>query len=440
MEEEAFLCPAAGDDFDEEFHVSGEGPKQVKMVDRLKRDVNVLSCLFITDKPTCRLVRGNNIARVLYGFGDASGAGFGASWTEPTETHDSDLGRRIRYRFGRWGSDAEGASSNYRELRNLVEVLEEMGTKEELRGVEVFLFTDNSTAEAAFSRGSSSNKMLFQLVKQVKLLEMKKQAKIHIIHVAGKRMIVQGTEGLSRGVLSEGVMGGDEMNSFIPLHKTALERSEALLGWIKECCDLPGKEEFVSLSVDEWFEKGHDVIGGDSNVDGMWIPRTATGCYVWAPPPCVALQCLEELRKARHKRQDSSHVFVCPRIMTTEWQKQLLRSADVVIYIAPGHPVWSVSQYEPLLLGIYFPFLKHDPWQLKHSPRILEMGRRLQQVCKVDPKSSGRLLRQLWQFLRELRDMSEHVVFRVLHGTGDAEVSMSVTRKRRRTSVEKKKG
>jgi hypothetical protein len=416
------------------------GPKQVKMLERMRRDVEVLNCLFNQEKPTRRLVRGNRVARVLYGFGDASGAGFGASWTEVRQSEGKDSERKVRYRFGRWGTDAEGASSNYRELKNLVDVLMEMGNSGELKGVEVFLFTDNSTAEAAFARGSSSNKTLFLLVKQVKLLEMSMHARIHIVHVSGKRMIVQGTDGLSRGVLSEGVMGGDEMTSFIPLHKTALERSEGLLGWIKECCDLPGKEEFESLSIEDWFEKGHDVIGGERNVDGVWVPQTRTGHYVWAPPPCIAVQCLEELRKARHKRQKSSHVFVCPRIMTTVWQRHLLRSADIVIYIPPGHQVWSTYQHEPLLLGLYFPFIEHEPWQLKHSPRILAMGRRLQQVCKTDPKSSGRLLRQLWSFTRKLHELPEHVVFRMLHRSGDPEFPPSTPRKRRRTGVEEKEG
>jgi hypothetical protein len=405
-------------------------PSKVRLVARMRRDVEVLSAMFGASVPTRRLVRGKQVARVLYGFGDASGSGFGASWTEPVDSRNEDTEeRRIRYRFGRWGSDVEGASSNYRELKNLVDVLEEMGEKGELQGIEVFLFTDNSTAEAAFARGSSSSKSLFLLVKRIKLLEMTKRTRVHVIHVSGKRMIVQGTDGLSRGMLSEGVMGGDDMTSFVPLHKTALERSEGLLAWLKSHCDAPGKQEFECLSVEQWFEKGHDVIGADTNVDGVYVPRIAAGCYVWAPPPCVAVYCLEELRKARHKRQKSSHIFVCPRVMTTAWQRQLLRSADCVVHIPPGHPHWSHDQHEPLVIGFYFPFLKHEPWQLKGSPRVLELGGQLQRMCKDDPVSSGRLLRQLWDLTRRLPSLQEHVVLRMLQGTGNLTVSSSATRK-----------
>lgn len=79
-----------------------------------------------------------------------------------------------------------------------------MGKDGRLSGVEVFLFTDNSTAEAAFARGSSTTESLFDLVKRLKLMEMVFRARIHVIHISGKRMIAQGTDGLSRGCLTEG--------------------------------------------------------------------------------------------------------------------------------------------------------------------------------------------------------------------------------------------
>ncbi len=58
----------------------------------------------------------------------------------------------------------ESASSNYRELRNLVEVLEDGVSTGDLRHSEVFLFTDNFTAEAAFYRSNSDSRNLFDLI------------------------------------------------------------------------------------------------------------------------------------------------------------------------------------------------------------------------------------------------------------------------------------
>ena len=53
---------------------------------------------------------------------------------------------------------------------------------------------------------------------------------IHIIHVAGTRMIDQGTDGCSRGFLMEGVMAGTDMLYFVDLGKTAIQRHPPAVG------------------------------------------------------------------------------------------------------------------------------------------------------------------------------------------------------------------
>jgi hypothetical protein len=83
-----------------------------------------------------------------------------------------------------------------------------------LRDTELFLFTDNSTVEAVFYRGTSSNRNLFNLV-----LRLNYGLVLHLIHVAGTRMKDQGTDGLSRGHLLEGVMKkGNDFLGCIPIH------------------------------------------------------------------------------------------------------------------------------------------------------------------------------------------------------------------------------
>ena len=134
--------------------------KQPKTVDghsikRLLKDLQALRVLFSHEKPPRRLVRGSGVLVAHYGFGDASGQGFGAAW-------ESKSG--INYRFGVWGRDDQGKSSNYRELNNLVETVEVMGVNGELKGVELHLFTDNSTAERAYYKGSSTSETLHELV------------------------------------------------------------------------------------------------------------------------------------------------------------------------------------------------------------------------------------------------------------------------------------
>ena len=49
--------------------------------------------------------------------------------------------------------------------------------------------TDNLVAEGAFYKGTSSSRKLFELVLRLRLLEINVGFKIHIIHIAGTRMI-----------------------------------------------------------------------------------------------------------------------------------------------------------------------------------------------------------------------------------------------------------
>jgi hypothetical protein len=100
-------------------------------------------------------------------------------------------------RFGIWGKDAEDHSSNYRELRNLVETVEEEALDGYLTGGEFWLFTDNTTAEGCFFRGGSSSKLLHELVLRLRKVELDHDLTLHVVNFAGIRMIAQSTDGLS---------------------------------------------------------------------------------------------------------------------------------------------------------------------------------------------------------------------------------------------------
>jgi len=90
-----------------------------------------------------------------YGFCDAPSGGFGAIVEHPSGIHGH---------FGLWGRDEDDASSNFRELLNLVQIVEEEALVGHLNHIELWLFTDNSTAESCFVKGSSTPKLLHGLV------------------------------------------------------------------------------------------------------------------------------------------------------------------------------------------------------------------------------------------------------------------------------------
>jgi hypothetical protein len=56
---------------------------------------------------------------------------------------------------------------------------------------------------------------------------------IIVVWAAGARMIKQGTDGLSRGDLFNGVLAGDNFTEHIPLNRAALELSPVLEAWLQ---------------------------------------------------------------------------------------------------------------------------------------------------------------------------------------------------------------
>lgn len=81
---------------------------------------------------------------------------------------------------------------------------------------------------------------------------------IVVSHVSGKRMIQQGTDGVSRGKLNEGVGSGMAMIGFIPLHLGATQRCPPLKLWLSSW--IGPDAEF--LEPRDWFIRGHDQDGG----------------------------------------------------------------------------------------------------------------------------------------------------------------------------------
>ena len=80
----------------------------------------------------------------------------------------------------------------------------------------VFINTDNSMVERTFYRGNVSSTKLFDLVDWARLLGTNHTCRIYISHVSGKRMISEGTDGISRGLIGEVVTYVLDMLSFIP--------------------------------------------------------------------------------------------------------------------------------------------------------------------------------------------------------------------------------
>jgi hypothetical protein len=118
-------------------------PKFAFPAPRLWDDLRcLLLLLFSPASPPTHTLSSSHILVALYGFGDASGSGFGSS----SVLRDGCT----LFRHGLWGKDSTDESSNYRELANLVTAIEEGLALGELINSELFIFTDNSMAEGAY--------------------------------------------------------------------------------------------------------------------------------------------------------------------------------------------------------------------------------------------------------------------------------------------------
>ena len=158
------------------------------MVPRFEDDLDALLLLTASPEPMRRIVRSLKVITAFYGFGDALSGGFGSTIA---------LSNGTRGRYGLWASDVEDESSNYRELRNLVEAVEAEAAEGLLNDSELWLFTDNSMAESCWVSGSSSSRFLHKLTVRLKEVEMTVGFSLQVVHVAGTHMIEQGTDGLS---------------------------------------------------------------------------------------------------------------------------------------------------------------------------------------------------------------------------------------------------
>jgi hypothetical protein len=354
-------------------------------VPRLRSDVEALKALTAFDTPPPQLVRATKTGKAIYGFGDASGTGFGSS---------IKVGEKTVWKSGQWVWTLQQESSNYRELSNLVFALEDLAEEGTLDGCEIFMFTDNSTAESAHFRGTSGSRRLFDLVLRLKKLEMSATCLIYLVHVAGTRMIFQGTDGLSRGDQNAGVMRGENMLEHVPLNLSCLERSAKVEPWIRSwlISQIKGVEPVV-LGPDDWPQ-----------------PHPSRGVYLWAPPPAAATAAVEWLAHSIHKRPSSVHVFVVPRLMTAWWRRVLNKATDVSFVVPVGTPVWGKDQHEPLILAIYLPLRKSYPWRLRGSEEAGKLERSVREVWKDDFGSARTLLRKFLGRSVDMAALPQHLL------------------------------
>jgi hypothetical protein len=118
--------------------------------------------------------------------------------------------------LGEWCESIQEATSNYRELSNPMNVMVRAAQEGKLDGCELFLYIDNQTMEGAYGKGTAKSRALFELIVMLYTLQIDFDFILHVIWIAGTRMIQQGTNGLSRGEENGIAMCGLSMGGMVP--------------------------------------------------------------------------------------------------------------------------------------------------------------------------------------------------------------------------------
>ena len=383
---------AAIRDIDDSIEERSEPTKFVKPAKRLVNDIKCLIKLAKDEAPPKVVRRRKKTATALYGIGDASGKGFG---------HCIHMEGKSLARFGTWGSEVENKHSNFKEMQNLVMAIKAAFDEGMLDGAEMFIFTDNYVAECAyFNGGSNKSKELDMLVYELWELQMSGNFTLHVFHIAGTRMIECGIDGLSRGDKLEGVMKGEELLSFVPIHKSPLERNAQVFDWINSWWD-EDRGSLKLLNPEEWFTEVMNV-----------------GNYVWDIPPVGGGAIVEQLCSHTHGRPENLHIIVIPRLCTSLWRKQLNKVCDLMITIQPRETFWTSDMHEPLMLGISFPIYSHhskfSPWKLRGTRMVEELRTNVHRVQSDGGSVDWNCLRELLVKAREIPTMSASLARKLL--------------------------
>ena len=128
-------------------------------------------------------------------FGDGSGTGTGGTMNLP--------GTGLTLWMGQWSGRVASHTSNWKELKTLLLVLQQLfhgNHVNKVTGTTLFYFTDNTATYYIGASGSSASPELHKLIMQIRNYELLLECRLQVIHIPGKMMIRQGTDGLSRGI------------------------------------------------------------------------------------------------------------------------------------------------------------------------------------------------------------------------------------------------
>ena len=312
-----------------------------------------LSNTTLQDLEWWRLTLSNNVRcysrtahmqNLCINWGDGSGTGTGGT----CEFSNSETGN-IEAFMGVWNAHVHKFDSNWRELRTLLYALEFVISNhpEKLKEVTLFYFTDNLVTYYVVHNGCSTSERLHDLIRKIKILEISHQFRLEPVHVPGTLMILQGADGLSRGIsLSSNrmkrstVLESAAVLQPVPFTKDLMNWTLDLLGWDRSL---------------KWFH--HSDLS-------LWETSTILHTLsVWTPSPECARQAIDYfLTMWVESPLDSTGIFIIPRVLQKDWHYMSRHIQEIGVFDPVSLPETCNHQsLIPFCVLICYPHIRRLP-------------------------------------------------------------------------------
>jgi hypothetical protein len=280
-------------------------------------------------------------------YGDGSGSGTGG--TVQVLGQDGACPSMEAW-MGTWRSHVHSFTSNWRELRTLVHTLErEVGGNGRLRGSTLFYFTDNLVTYYIVTGGSSTSPELQKLLRRLKYLELSLGIRLEVVHIPGKHMIEQRTDGLSRGLRLAG--GG--------FKRAPRAETQRIFEGVRMTME---SVTWAQHQVRPYLRHRHCIFMDSTTA---WTFQQVTGrATLWFPAPEWAHQLMDALVTAWTEQPwHTEAFFLIPRVFQRDWGRASKHIQDLGLHPADTIPAYGGTTEIPCVL-------MHLPCYVRSLPPI----------------------------------------------------------------------
>jgi hypothetical protein len=242
-----------------------------------------------------------------------------------------------------WTTSARLHSSNWKEAETMHLTLQRAKAegRRDIKGCTFFYFTDNIVTYYAMAKGASRIPSLHAIVAACKELEAELGCHLEPIHVPGTTIILQTTDGLSRGVW--GTALHDRLSQ-----RVVLSEIFAPLPFETNVGDWARYQAGMSLNI-PWTHR---------RWDRPWLFHDICDqLTIWTPPPEIAPQLLHFLLLAYVEAPlTTACLLLIPRIIQRRWQSMSRIVQEVGVYQRDDCPFVCYSPLTIPLVLLLIPF------------------------------------------------------------------------------------